>query len=706
MSLVATAGDFEFSEHFEGTSNSMVVYGNYAYYNTGADIHILDISNPEQIEEVKRFIHNDYRILDMAVQDHYLFMTSYDDGIKIYDLSDPLNPEYISNASKTHYPKAIIVSGNLMISITSSWPEIFDISDIYNPVYLSWIDYGSGSQRAYSLKNSVLYMSGWHGPGYDLYIVGFSLTDPSDPQLTVLLNLNASSTSIRADDMEVLGDYLCVAYNDTVKIFDISSPDTIAYLTRIVTDSPVYSMATHHNTLILGMENGKTALINLTDVFQPIELGVYQAPGEPEKIVAKDALMFLAMKTKGFQIIDISNPLDPDVKYENTKTEAFNIIHLADTIVYFSHLPSGLQAYNISNRLNPIPLGRIDSLGWLTSIKSVPGYLYCTQTNDSSLYVVDVTKPEHLMITDTLAETSWIGDYFIHEEILYIHTGDEQIKIYDLTIPDHPIKIDSFQVEGYILAGNDSLFILSIDEYHYSMNSYLLLYHFTGDSTSTLMYKLKLGLESTHRVHQLELNYPYIFVRVNTGVVIVKINPSLTLSICDQMLGYGFANHLCYDDQYIFLAGSKEGNNQIDIISWENPYQLSLHQTLSRYSHFVAVNDTLLYSSERYGGYSLFGYYPLTIPLEPIPPSIARLKVFPNPARNNVKFDISDFSKESKEVFTLQGYDLSGRKVMENEIRQGATQLEINTSHWIPGVYLFILFGKNGLVASCKVIVE
>ncbi len=708
------AGDFELSAHYQGASYTVVTYGNYAYYNTGGDIHIMDISDPYQIHEIKCYIESDLPVLDMVIQGHYLFMTSYNKGIKIFDLSDPLNPEYISNAYNKAYPKAILVANNLLISITNSWPQIFDISDIKNPVYLSWIDYSSGNnEKSYALKDMMLYMSGWYGPGYDLYVIGFDLSDPSDPQLSVSLNLNVASTTIWPDAMEIMDDLLCVAYNDTVKLFDISSRDTIVYLPHFALESTAYSMTSRQHTLIIGMENGKIELFDLTDVFHQVSLGSYQAPGPPKQILAGDTIMFLSMEVKGFQILDISNPIEPELIYENSETEAFNIIRIQDSIVFFSHGPNGLQAYNLSDLMNPVPLGRIDSLGWLAAIESVPGFLYCKLYNDSSLYVVDVRDPEHLQVIDTIWEPTWGKNFFtwgkpffIYEDRLYIHTGDKQIKIYDLTLPEHPVKIDSFYVEGYVLAGNDSLFILSIDEYQNGMNSYLSLYQYTGDTTAQLMDKLKLGLEDTHRVFQLEFKLPYILARVQTGIVVIKISPTLKLEIIDQKLGYFVPDYVCYDNRYIYLASGKDGTPQINIYNWEDPFQITLHKTIDRYSSYLAVSDSILFSSEGYGGFSIYGYYPMGFPIISVPFEREALKVFPNPGNEMVTIDCSKYREVSQENFTLRVCDMQGRRVLEKKIRPEIDQIQLTTSIWKPGIYFFSLSEGNRLIANSKVIIK
>jgi len=704
ISLIALAGDFELSAHYQGASYTVVTYGNYAYYNSGGDIHILDISDPRNIHEVKQYIEDDGPILDMVIQDHYLFMTSYDKGVKIFDLSDPLNPEYISSAFKTSaYPEKILVSMNLLISITNPWPLIFDISDIHNPVYLTWIDYSSGG-GSYALKNRMLYMSGWYGPNYDLYVVGFDLSDPSDPRLTVSLNLN-STTYVWPDAMEIMNNLLCVAYNDTVKVFDISSRDTIVYITQFATEAPVQSMTTHQNNLIAGMENGKIELFDLTDVYHPRPLGSYQAPGPPEQIIEGDTMMFLAMEVKGFQIVDISKPIEPELIYENTETEAFNCIRIQDSIVFFSHLPDGLQAFDFSDLMHPEPLGRIDSNnGYLSEIESVPGFLYCSSYPDTGLYIIDVRDPVNLHITDTIREPVRWNDFFIHSNKLFIHTTTKQVKIYDLTIPHLPVKTDSFNVDGYYFAGNDSLFVLSLQENNNGLKNFLLLYQYNGDSVQ-LMDRMDLG-SWDYQVFQLKLNFPYILAGIRLGVLVVKISDALKLELTSQVLGFSASNYLCSDEKYIFLAGVKDGTPRINIFNWEDPSQITLYKSIERISFFLAVQDSILISSEGYGGFSVYGYYPLGFPTYPDIGSENLLKVYPNPAGNHVTIDCSADYYDLMEAKYLRVYDLLGTTVLVKKIPPAMDHLDVSTSIWAPGVYIFSLSGKNGLVSTGKVIVH
>jgi len=707
-SIVAYGGDFELSAHFEGASYAVASYGNYAYYATGGDIHILDISDPQDIRELKVYIEdNNLPIQDMAIWDHYLFMTSSGDGVKIFDLADPLNPEYISHAYHTHEAhKEILFSEETMILVSSSFIQIFSIEDILNPTYLGSFALGVGEKGRWDVHGQMLYNSGHYGMDYHLCVVGFDLTDPSHPVLSVSLDLNASSSSIRLDALEISGNLLYAAYDDTVKIFDISSRDTIIYLTQFATEAPVYGITACQETLFIGMETGTVEWMDLSSIFSPEILGQYNAPGLPEEMMIKETILFLPLSVDGFHAVDISDAQEPELIYENTNTKAFRIIHKNNNLLFFSHLPDGLQAYDFSDLMHPEPLGEIKSFGGsLSEIKSVPGFLYCRPYPDTGIYIVDVRDPESLLIIDTIRETLWGSDYFIHGKRLYIRTVDKRVKIYDLTIPEAPVKVDSFNVEGYNLTGNDSLFILSFSEYSSGMKSDLLLYRFTGDSAQ-LMDKLELGDYDDYRVLQLEFDFPYVLARTMTGMVIVKISDTLKFELTSQISDYSTPTHLCYDEKYLYLSGGRDGMSVIDIFNWEDPSYITLYKTIERYSGYLAVRDSILISSERYGGFSIYGYYPLGFQTFSSPESGNRLKVFPNPAGEKVTIECAGVSRGPIEKRCLRIFDLQGREVLEEDIPAGTVYYDISTAYMKPGIYLFGLSGKDGQISTCKIIIN
>ena len=101
-------------------------------------------------------------------------------------------------------------------------------------------------------------------------------------------------------------------------------------------------------------------------------------------------------------------------------------------------------------------------------------------------------------------------------------------------------------------------------------------------------------------------------------------------------------------------------------------------------------------------------------------PDAHQLKVFPNPAKEKLtvvfpKYLIIDNHSgpvQSTTVYhqwkstILEVYDLSGRKMMEKEVKQSEKEIILDVSGWQRGMYVFRLMFNNQEVGNQKVVVE
>ena len=101
-------------------------------------------------------------------------------------------------------------------------------------------------------------------------------------------------------------------------------------------------------------------------------------------------------------------------------------------------------------------------------------------------------------------------------------------------------------------------------------------------------------------------------------------------------------------------------------------------------------------------------------------PETGRLKVFPNPAFNQLHIEIPDKLKSGKQnpMFTittiwhqwrsasLQIYNLFGERLYSGPIRQDDRTLDLDVSAWPRGMYVVRLVYNGNTVASEKVLLE
>ena len=101
-------------------------------------------------------------------------------------------------------------------------------------------------------------------------------------------------------------------------------------------------------------------------------------------------------------------------------------------------------------------------------------------------------------------------------------------------------------------------------------------------------------------------------------------------------------------------------------------------------------------------------------------PETTRLKVYPNPASDHITIETPKYlvvTNTSSNIPAttvyhqwksthLEVYDLSGKKIMEKEVKQSEKEIILDVSGWQRGMYVFRLLFNNQQVGDQKVVVE
>ncbi len=101
-------------------------------------------------------------------------------------------------------------------------------------------------------------------------------------------------------------------------------------------------------------------------------------------------------------MIDVSNPLTPlsIVGAVDTPGIAFGVV-ISDAYAYVADDVGGLQVIDVSDPHNPQIVGTVDTHGIASGVAYANGYIYISD-GDSGLEVVDVTDPQNPWVVGTL----------------------------------------------------------------------------------------------------------------------------------------------------------------------------------------------------------------------------------------------------------------------------------------------------------------
>ena len=237
------------------------VHGNYAYITNNDGLMVIDVSNPRNPVKVGELLCGGAFGID--VSNNLVYIASVSNGMIIADISNPTNPVQVGQYTGGAY--RIAISGSIAyVGDFNGGFTILNISDSTNPVlvgaysdprcdaieikdnfvYYANADYGlkvvsvsnpSSPHNVYSIAqtggvndiaitNNLLFLACWGA--------GIRVIDISNPTAPIILdsyNDNDGGEELGLIERE---DYLYVADNTGVELFNVSNPSSIVEIAQ------------------------------------------------------------------------------------------------------------------------------------------------------------------------------------------------------------------------------------------------------------------------------------------------------------------------------------------------------------------------------------------------------------------------------------------------------------------------------------------
>ena len=209
---------------------------------------------------------------------------------------------------------------------------------------------------------------------------GLHLVDLSDPTTPSLLSQITSSQSGYNSIHNVFIDggflYEADSRTSTVKVFNVSNPNSPAFVRDIVTTDPsfIHDITVVNNRLYTSGFGGKTDIYDVSNIgtTAPTLLGsVNSGSNSHSNWVTSDGNLLISAReisNGDIRLFDISNPLSPNLLSTINRTtlgiDAFsphNPVLFNDNLLFVSWYQAGVQALDISDPLNPLLVGSFDT---------------------------------------------------------------------------------------------------------------------------------------------------------------------------------------------------------------------------------------------------------------------------------------------------------------------------------------------------------
>jgi len=407
--------------------NNIFVDGEYVYI-AGYNLKILNINNPSEPSLVSSL--NTGTVDDIYVADNYVYLLG--PGILIIDVSDITSPIQVASYSTYRANNMYVKDDYIYLSKFYTALEIVDISDPINPKIA-----GSFGPEAYNVtgKDSILFVS-------EYYYVGFySISDPRNPEII-------SGVSIDTENDIFISDSF--AYFPTDSGLTIYSINTISEPEKVCSNFPgdIHQLAYSNNLIYAVNGLDKIVAIDVSNKTTPKEISKIKLDADIKDIFNTDKYLFCAASLKGLKIIDYTDPNFPFVTstFQDSKYWYANFVFIQEDYAYI----------NVNNNASPefwiLDIGNLDSIsvrGTMSIGSDVKDLFvsgdYAFIIDNERFQIIDVSDPANPSETSIMNLDNSAWEIAVQGNYAYL-VGDKGVglQIIDISDPSNPITTGKY----------------------------------------------------------------------------------------------------------------------------------------------------------------------------------------------------------------------------------------------------------------------
>ncbi|MHA1968789.1 MAG: LVIVD repeat-containing protein [Candidatus Hodarchaeales archaeon] len=283
-----------------------------------------NISDPAHPSQLGHFSDSDTFVHSIVIFDECAYVSDYEDGLEIVDISDPTDLKIIGRYKPDISSPATSIdayfSNNLVfLASQSRGLEILNCSNPSNPIIIGTYYDNHRIIRVYSLENLV-FISEAHN--------GFKILNITNGACSEIFQF---TDSVSYQDFEVQNDLLYTTdMNFGIQVFNISALSNIVKIGE-------YNSGRAHG-IFLENKNGKVFIyvstwdkgLQVFDVSNPkniIFLTQYNDGGDAYHVAVNDELVFVAEFKAGLKILKIiSSPVETTTTSSTTTSPGFDLV--------------------------------------------------------------------------------------------------------------------------------------------------------------------------------------------------------------------------------------------------------------------------------------------------------------------------------------------------------------------------------------------
>jgi hypothetical protein len=189
-------------------------------------------------------------------------------------------------------------------------------------------------------------------------------------------------------------------------------------------------------------------IVNVSNPVQPEILGEYHAGGLPFAIESVDEIVYIADQEEGLRIIDISDPTHPSEIEGYVGSGMASDLEIVGDLLFLADYEYGMVILNISTPSNPVFVSNYGPDCVHLEIEENIAYI----AGHGRLRMLNVSDPYHpTLLGQIISSSSTLWDPSVSNAIIYLanHSGDDgELLIFDASNPSNIEEIGEFDSDG------------------------------------------------------------------------------------------------------------------------------------------------------------------------------------------------------------------------------------------------------------------
>ncbi|MGE3062915.1 MAG: T9SS type A sorting domain-containing protein, partial [bacterium] len=188
-------------------------------------------------------------------------------------------------------------------------------------------------------------------------------------------------------------------------------------------------------------------IIDISNPSSPTLKGSYNTPGYALGVYVSGSYAYVADSYDGLQIIDISNPSSPTLK-GSYDTPGYALgVYVSGSYAYVADDSSGLQIIDISNPSSPTLAGSYDTPGWAYGVYVSGSYAYVAD-DYYGLQIIDISNPSSPTLKGSYDTPGYAVGVYVSGSYAYVTDGTSGLQIIDISNPSSPTLAGSYDTPG------------------------------------------------------------------------------------------------------------------------------------------------------------------------------------------------------------------------------------------------------------------